>query len=219
MLNKIKRVLKKLKKWEPSFDASKFEDEIALKTEWAPLKGGGTNFKTHKLIMTNYTRCEFKSTAGSKMFSLLFLVVGLAVPVFIGRDIVNTTGVLLSKDFILTLLIGLIFLTAGGWLLYSFSKPVVFDKTKGMFWKGWKAPQRYLAKSADDSSRIGSIHALQIIPELVRGDNSSYVSYELNLILKDGSRMNVVDHGDINQIRTDAKSLSEFLGVPVWDGV
>jgi hypothetical protein len=105
-------------------------------------------------------------------------------------------------------------------MYYSFSKPVIFDKTKGMYWKGWKAPKRYLAEGdKESSSRIGDIYALQIIPELVRSDNKSYVSYELNLVLRDGSRMNVVDHGDLVKLREDAKLVSEFLGIAIWDTV
>jgi hypothetical protein len=42
------------------------------------------------------------------------------------------------------------------------------------------------------------------------------MSYELNLVLKDGRRINVVDHGGADKIRTDAATLADFLGVPVW---
>lgn len=218
MLNKIKKILKKVGQWKPEFDPSIFKDDLALKTEWNPLKGGGSNFRTHKLVSIDYTRIEFKSTVGAKIFSLIFIVVGLAVPVFLGRETIQNTGGLFYSDFYFALLFGVIFFGAGSFMFYSFAKPVIFDKTKGMYWKGWKAPKRYLAKGDEgNSSRIGNIHALQIIPELIRSDNKSYVSYELNLVMKDASRMNVVDHGDPIRICDDAKKLSEFLGVPVWD--
>lgn len=218
MLNKIKRVLKKLSSWEPSFDPSKFGDDVAMNTEWSPLKGGGSNFQTHKLVEINYNRFEFKSTLGAKIFSLIFLTVGIALPVIFGMDMVQTRADLFTSDFLFILLFGLVFTAVGGWLFYSFAKPLIFDKTMGLYWKGWKSPKRYMAKMEEGvSSRIGDIHAIQIIPELVRSDNNSYVSYELNLILRDGSRMNVVDHGDPIQLREDAQKLSEFLGVPIWD--
>ena len=35
--------------------------------------------------------------------------------------------------------------------------------------------------------------------------------------MKDGSRVNVVDHGDLAHIRQDARQLAQFLDVPVWD--
>lgn len=218
MLNKIKKILKKVSEWKPSFDPSKFNDDVALKTEWSPLKGGGTNFKTHKLVAIDYNRVEFKATIGAKLFSLIFFTVGLAVPVIFWINDIQANGGILDSGFLFIVLFGLLFMTAGGWMFYSFAKPVIFDKTKGMYWKDWKAPKRYLAKvDEDDSSRISNIYSLQIIPELVRSDNKSYVSYELNLVLKDGSRMNVVDHGDPLQLLEDAQKLSDFLGVPVWD--
>lgn len=218
MLNKIKLALKKLSSWKPSFDPSKFEDDVALKTEWAPLKRGGTNFKTHKLVERNYTRIEFKSTIGAKLFSLLFFSIGVGIPIIFGREMIHEFADIYQSDFIFIFLFGLIFATVGGWLFYSFAKPVIFDKTLGLYWKGWNKPKHYMAKvEGEISSRIGDIHAIQIIPELIRSDNRSYVSYELNLVLKDGSRMNVVDHGNPLQLRSDAQKLSEFLGVTVWD--
>jgi hypothetical protein len=35
--------------------------------------------------------------------------------------------------------------------------------------------------------------------------------------MPDGSRLNVVDHGDIARLRLDAAELGLFLEVPVWD--
>ena len=63
------------------------------------------------------------------------------------------------------------------------------------------------------------IHAIQLISEHVSGNKSSYYSYELNLVSRDGVRTNVVDHGKLDQVREDAKTLAEFLEVPVWDGI
>lgn len=217
MLNKIKVILKNSRQTVP-FDPSKFNDSLAMQTEWNPLKGGGSSFQTHKLVQVDYSRLEFKSTIGAKIFSLLFLLVGVGVPLFIGIQSYEGTGSFFRSEMIYLTLFGLIFLAAGGWMLYTFTKPVIFDRTLGMYWKGWKAPKSYLAQnSVDEGSRIGNIHAIQILSEYIRGDKKSYYSYELNLILKDGSRMNVIDHGNPVKLREDAKILSEFLGVPIWD--
>ena len=66
---------------------------------------------------------------------------------------------------------------------------------------------------------INDIHALQIIPEYIRSDKNSYYSYELNLIFRDGSRENVIDHGNLDCIREDAKKVSQFINRPIWDAV
>lgn len=218
MLKKIKAILKKAGRQSPAFDPAKFNDSLALETEWSPLRGGGSNFRTHKLVQVDYSRLEFKSTLGAKFFSFIFITVGAGIPVFFGIESFQNSGSIFRTDFFFIVLFGLIFLAAGSWMFYSFAKPVIFDRTKGMYWKGWKAPQRYVAQSSvDEGSRIGNIHAIQILPEFIRSDNSSYFSYELNIILRDGSRMNVVDHGDPIKLREDADILANFLGVPVWD--
>lgn len=220
MLNKIKAILKKISQTRPVFDPSVFNDSLAMKTQWTPLKGGGSNFRTHKLITVNYNRVEFKSTLGAKLFCFIFIAIGAGIPAWIGYNIVRKTGQLFQPEVLYIALLGLLFFGIGSFLFYRFSKPVIFDRTKGMYWKGWKAPKGYLVQdSVKEGSRVGNIHAIQILAEFVRSNKSSYYSYELNLVLKDGSRMNVIDHGSSVKIREDAKVLSEFLGVPVWDAV
>ena len=65
---------------------------------------------------------------------------------------------------------------------------------------------------------LDTVYALQLIREYVKGSESNYYSYELNLVLRDGQRLNVVDHGDGRRLRRDAERLAQFLGVRVWDG-
>ena len=55
-----------------------------------------------------------------------------------------------------------------------------------------------------------------MVSEYCSGETSFY-SYELNLVLADGSRVNVVDHGNLPRIRRDAAMLAGFLGVPLGD--
>ncbi len=74
-----------------------------------------------------------------------------------------------------------------------------------------------LVERGDSSAPLSSIHALQLLSEFVSGSKNSYHSYELNLVLNDGSRINVVDHGNLERLRADASTLSQFLDKPVWD--
>ena len=72
-------------------------------------------------------------------------------------------------------------------------------------------------KSASKSQiPLNSIIAIQLNGEHVKNDKGSYKSFELNLVLKDGSRKNVVDHGNLKSIISDAEILSDFLDVPIW---
>ncbi len=63
---------------------------------------------------------------------------------------------------------------------------------------------------------LSSIHALQIITERVQTKNASFLSHEINLILDDKRRINIVDHANLTQIHAESKQLAEYLGVPVW---
>lgn len=66
---------------------------------------------------------------------------------------------------------------------------------------------------------LDDICAIQLISEYCSGDDSSYYSYELNLVLKDASRINVIDHGNKTRILEDTQILADFLDVPVWNAI
>ena len=42
-------------------------------------------------------------------------------------------------------------------------------------------------------------------------------SYELNLVLRDGKRINLIDHRNQREICWDAGDLSRMMDVPIWD--
>lgn len=218
MLKKLMESLKNLGTRGPAFDPARFNDPIAMQTEWRPLRSGGSNFKTHKLVEVNYHRLEFKATVFARIFCMIFLLVGLAVFFFFGLKTIDWQEFSVQIEDIFPLIFGLIFAIVGGVLLYFSTKPIVFDKTYGYYWKGRKEPsQTYDQSVKKTSAPLSDIHALQIISERVSSSKSTYYSYELNLILHDGSRLNVIDHGKLSSIREDAQKLASFLGVPVWD--
>lgn len=218
-------MLKNLKKWiktagsiEP-FDPTQFNDPLAEFIEWTPQKRGGSNFHTHKMVNVDLNRLEFRATFGAKLFSGLFMAVGIGFPILFltagsdSSDLESAWGVLGI------LLFGAIFAGVGGWLYFSMAKPRVFDKHASMYWRGHKKPDYiYRPEDEKDAAMFSSIYAIQLIREYVKSDKSSYYSYELNLVLEDGRRLNVIDHGNKNEILEDARELGEFLSVPVWVG-
>jgi len=217
MLDKIKTFIENASTRE-TFDPSKFNDPVAEKTEWIPLKRGGTNMKTHNLVEKHPQRVEFKMTVGILLFSILFIIVGVFAGVFISWDVFSGVAQFTLRDHWPALLFFFSFSGTGLIVLRSGSKPIVFDKHSGFYWKGRTEPDISTAGSEQkDNCRLSDIYAIQILRERVRGDEKSYNSYELNLVKKDGNRLNVVDHGKRDAIRADANKLSEFLGKPVWD--
>lgn len=108
-------------------------------------------------------------------------------------------------------------------MLYFTAKRIVFDKREGYVWKGIREPgEAHKGGSPRYLATIEDIHALQLISEYhsSSGDEmAGFRSYELNLVMKDGRRVNVVCHGWLEKIRMQASTLSEFLGKPVWDAI
>ncbi len=189
-----------------------------MKTEWIQAKGGGANFKIHNLVQVNRNRIIFRSSIGARIFYGFFLLMGLGFAFGFSCPQFSEDNFSFSFESLFPILLGFLFAIMGGLLLYYGTKPIVFEKGSGYFWKGRKNPETvYNINARKNCTKLKEIYALQIISELVRGDKSSYYSYELNLVLNDGSRINVIDHGKIEKIREDAEKLSQFLGKPVWD--
>jgi hypothetical protein len=219
MLDRLRAILKRAGT-PVTFDASRFNDPVALQVEWSPKKGGGTNFRTHKLVLVDFNRMEFKTTFGAFLFYLVFLLTGAGISSgFAVYSFMNETGTGMGNfEMFMPFLTGILFFALGIYLYYNGAKPVVFDKRYGYFWKCWKAPDEAFNPDAmEEYTKLSDIHAIQIISEFIRGDKSSYYSYELNLVLNDGARVNVVDHGNKEKLRADAQILADFLGKPVWD--
>lgn len=220
----IHRLIEELKKLLPrkglAFDPAVFDDPVALKTEWCPAKGGGANFRTHALRLTPEGRAAFRPTAGYLVFCGLFLCVGLAIDIAVTVATLKAGNSLLSVEWLMPVGIGSVFAVVGGCLIAFGAQPVVFDKQAGSVWRGWRDPRQDFEHGSEKSGilcALDDVHAIQIVSEYVRGNKSSYTSYELNLVRVDGTRINVVDHGSIDQIRKDAAALGEYLEAPVWD--
>lgn len=219
MIKKVLNKLQKLSRSAVSVDPARFNDSLALEVDWTPARRGGSNFRTHKLMEVSTNRLEFRPSVGAILFSFVFFAVGAGV---LG---VSLYGVYMQnfawEDHNLFMSIfGTIFSLAGLFMFFQFAKPAVFDTMYGYYWKGRKKVDFGIGSGKPDIfTSLNQIHALQIIAEHVKSNKSSYYSYELNLVLKDGNRKNVVDHGNISRLREDAQKLSQFLNKPVWDGV
>ena len=196
---------------------SKIGDPFARRTKWTPLKRGGTNILTHNLFMANPNRMEFKASFTSKLFYLSFLVIGFGVLIGFPYFTQSSDGFALDSNTIIPVLAAFALIAAGCCLYYFRTTPIVFDKQSGFLWKGRKEPDGILTNYNNNQfAKLKTIRALQLISEYIKSDKKAYYSYELNIVLQDGKRINIVDHGKKDEIEKDAKTLSNFLGKPVW---
>ncbi len=216
MFEKLKAKLEELQaQAEKQFDSSQFNDPVALKTKWQPLKPGGANFKTNALVKVSPSVYRYQLSTGGKLFIGLFGTIGIVAFLF-GLNMTIQSDI--STGFF-PMLFGSIF-TLVAYITYrSMGTPKVFDSSLGFFWIGHKQPGFSGDQKTDSNHLIyfSEIKALQILSERVRSKNGSYYSYEINLVMKDASRFNVVDHGSYTQIRVDAELLSEMMAIPIWD--
>ncbi|WP_299362417.1 hypothetical protein [Winogradskyella sp.] len=189
------------------------EDSIVKSVDVSPLKSGGSNFKTHALVEKSSSRIIYRPSIGGALFVLVFIAIGMG---FVIYNLVSESGQFSDPSLLnfLGLTFGLMFAFVGAYMMFHLFKPRVFDKQLGFYHKSYKfKPEtRYLTNQFE----LNRIIAIQIIGETITDEDGSYGSFELNLVLEDGTRRNVVDHGNLKSIIDDAHVISDFLNVPIW---
>ncbi len=187
--------------------------EIAINTK--PLNYGGANFKTHKLIKKSSSILAYRPTLGNALFCFVFLAIGLCVITFYVLAYFQLFSIPYPKSWFM-LLFGVIFGAVGGFLCYKAYMPRVFDKQLGLYYKSYFLNVHSSKNKLKSNVVLKSIIAIQIIGEHIKSKDGNYKSFELNIVLDDRSRRNVVDHGNIKSIVDDAHVLHDFLDVPIW---
>jgi hypothetical protein len=214
-LDNLRSTLQAYKASLPTFDPTVFGHPLAAKTEWSPLRGGGTNIRTHKGSLVSPDRFEFSPTIGLYAFAGVFALIGGVAPLVLYAKLLEQIH---EPVLHVLLLFPVVFLGSSWYIGRHLGRPVVFDRREGWFWKGRTSPSEDPSVgTGKDACSLSEIKALQLLPESVHSKNGSYTSWEINLVLSDGSRRNVVDHGSETAIREDAAALASFLSVPLWN--
>jgi hypothetical protein len=205
---------------------ARFEDPIAKQTSWDPLTPYGKMYCTHRLRQ-NVGTLEFGPSPAAlalicfyAMLAASILLIGLTVirrrwsPESLAPCIFLATMCLVFAGLFASRLIAT-------WRFVA--KPIVFDLVRK------ELPESVLrdgetGEPCGDVQPIpfSDIHSLQLICEyrrepLPRSGMREYFSFELNLVLKDGQRVNIVDHGNYKALQKDAHRLADALGIPLWD--
>lgn len=77
-LQKVEAWGKRLVPQKP-VDPSVFDDPIATRTQWTPLKHGGSSFGTHRLVQIDPRRLELRKSGASILFGSAFLGAGVFI--------------------------------------------------------------------------------------------------------------------------------------------
>jgi hypothetical protein len=199
-------------------------DEVINKTEWTPLVNGGQSNKSHRIVEINDERIAFKISFSSIFFYSLFIIAGLiAIVAIVFGPALGLQGSV--NHPVLGLGMGVLFIGVGIFLLYRGSKQIQFDSRLKAMWHGKVDPDKIINKgSISHYTSLKKLHAIQVIQEFIEGDlhdngkRRSFYSYELNLIMDDGRRVNVLDHGNKKAIFNQAQAIAELFNIPLWDG-
>ena len=186
-------------------DPACFEDELALQIDWMPLVRGGSNFCTHRARLRQGLN---GSTLTFEVTPLVTLVCAVFVLLGVGLSIGHLLGTASVAEEPLMGFVPLVFSGIGAFLFWQARRQqVCFD------------PSNQVLIQRTRRTSLQEVHALQLLREFVRDSENSYDSYELNLVCRDGRRLNVTDHGRLHAIRQDARILADYLGVPIWDAI
>lgn len=163
----------------------------------------GPKFLSHTVMISGQA-AYLRPTLGSMMFCVIYIVVGCFLLTLASYILVAANKLDLA---IFIGGFGVAILTFGVTLIQPFLKRASFDKTTGQFHNG-----------SDRNVKLAQILSLQINNKIVKRKQAlNYHCYELNLLTKNGRRINVLNHNCLNQILIDAQLLEKFLKVPVID--
>ncbi|NRB42066.1 MAG: hypothetical protein HRU20_26940 [Pseudomonadales bacterium] len=193
------------------FRSSTEHDRVAQRTHWQVIKSGGANFKTHTLTQKTADLLCINASSQMQIFYLLFIIIGFNNVLFSYIAFFQTHGLQPALSNPLLFLqplftVGLTFVLVGLLIRFFYgSANFRFDKSLQQL------------KMGKQSVSFSALHALQILEETVGGSDSAvFKSYELNLVLKDGHRIHLMDHGHYAAFNHDAEQLAAFLALPIW---
>jgi len=196
-----------------NMDIKRFDDKVAEQTHWHALEVKSGSFNLFNLHTEDPYKLEYKRTGLFKLFISVFVMFGciLILPALLSV-VVNVLVMGLAIrwfDFVSYLLVAMIFF-GGAWrLVYHSQTPPLFNLRQLLFTRG-----RGSKKVEIDCS---DIHALQLLAHYVGQHKGNYTTYQLNLVLNNGSREHVVGYSTPKVARRDAQTIAKNIDVKIWD--
>ncbi len=217
-----------------------WDDPVARQIKWTPCSTELEKDPPRVFVEQSSSRLEFRAAGnalvtygcGILCFFFLIFIPGL---LFLGWFWINPAAALIEKVVFFGM--GFVFVLLSYFAIPFFIRkffylrqPIYFDLNEGYFITKDKESDRARRKRfrkafkrangvpqgpptletfGSHQGRTEQIHALQLLPH----DRDT----ELNLVFASGNRINLLHHIGNSQLRLTAETLSEFLGVPLWD--
>lgn len=173
--------------------------------DWSPVASSSASYCTHRLVQ-NQNGYVFRPTTGHRIFPGLFLIFGVCsiyLGLFRGES---------SSTLFLPLVVGIPFVLVAIHLLFMQGVPT-FDIGERMYYKAGRLREWMFRP---DRRSLDDIEGVQVLSYLQRDSEGDYTRFQLNIVFKDGKRVNVVAYRNGKKLAHDAQTLAVALGVPLW---
>ncbi len=193
-------------------EASNKGEHFAI--HWQPLPG----FKhsaPRKLLAVNAHRIEFLPSIQAMAAYVGIMVFGILACL----SSLHMLHVDPTKARLL-LMIGVVAISVGFWAKYFLANRLVLDTELGFFGKATAEATASQAKAGNHVS-IQNVHVLQILQEqkyrknIDTGTTSAFTLYELNFVLTNGKRCNIICSPKWHKIEEAAQHIATMLNVDI----
>lgn len=208
--------------------------QIYDKLEWQPVSHWSADLYPRKLTTLDNGDLSFVSNGISSYYYLGFIIIALCVWVLLsdfnlkGFSQKPMTTVLHSLAHAFThiklhTVLGFLLVLAAGFSYYQAHNPKVFSLSEQAYYQGWLSWRKQIP--------FNEIYALQIMNKQVttrvpkqgtektispKPQTRQHTSFELNLVLSEGSRVNMICLKDKTEIIGIGDTLAKKLNLPLW---
>lgn len=160
---------------------------------WEPISLSGSGYETHHYEKRDNKLMPFPSG----ITTLLGGLFALCSAILLLDPMQGNEG--------LGYLLVCMFTATVGFVMMSASDKALFNKSNNSF-------QRNAFCLSKD---LENAHCLQILEKEIDRPNKWFLCYELNLVMKDGSRINILNHANYDSIVNSANEIALFTGLNI----
>ena len=208
------RVFDKTEGKKGLLDTTRFNDPVAFHISWLPVSSRPTSFCTHRAkVETELSGKKVKFQVSQELFFYLYVLLAGVLLMFAPNIYQFVVSRELGSSFFL-LFCACLYVIRRSLRFFRARRDMVseFDLSSGSLIQG---NSRY---------DLSEMHAIQLFKKGYKvtsqiGCFKPFYYFEMNLVLNNCTRINIVDHGSLVDIRKDAGLLAFYLNVPVWDAI